>query len=738
MAARYDITGADIENFNQRTWRWKTCNNLQKDANVCLSPGNPPPVPQTGWGFCGTTAEFCDVVPGPPGNGCQSNCALGFPPERLKCDITMTKSIAYYAAWNVQNECMAYGNIFPQDIDVTPWTHLHYAFGTLDSNFNIGVEDPDLLMTFASLKSRKPSLKLIISLGGWNFNDDGTATRTRFSDMASTPENCAKFVASVKTFLNQYHLDGIDLDWEYPTASDRGGKPEDAQNYVNLVNELRSALGNTISVSIAAPASHWYLRGFDIASMAAHVDYITFMTYDLHGNWDWGNKWVGPYLNVHNNWTEIADALNMAMKAGVDSDKLLLGIGFYGRSFKLSDPTCVDPYQLCTYQNPGVQIGDNYQNTADPGSCTKTGGFLAYYEIEDWVLNDDFQYLVYDNLSTSVIMQYNDGSDWIGFDTTRLIVDKMTRATAFCLGGIAAWSVDMDSRYANISLMRVLESVVDDPFNLTPLLNDMTNNFDYSLNDNGTLRESFLDDLTKYVVHQASQNPLLPIDLAKLNLWGVYNMIQKMHEWLSMRMKKERLEDNMDYLNTQAEICSKTISTLPLTREIRTAIWTSTSRHLTNVNMITKDPGTLNLKATVTLGVSRVVTKGDDIKSDKYLNEACFQGAETYLDDMTAVRARTRGKIGDVFKDVASRMSDEGAKAAILSTLAETEAHSINLENDIKGRLHQWRTTGNLPEAAVKAPHPENGMDTSRILGDPHEGVQTRRAIRAAEAEACG
>jgi len=37
------------------------------------------------------------------------------------------------------------------------------------------------------------------------------------------------------------------------------------------------------TVSIAAPASYWYLKNFPIQEIAEVVDYIIFMTYDLHG-----------------------------------------------------------------------------------------------------------------------------------------------------------------------------------------------------------------------------------------------------------------------------------------------------------------------------------------------------------------------------------------------------------------------------------------------------------------------
>jgi GH18 family chitinase len=35
------------------------------------------------------------------------------------------------------------------------------------------------------------------------------------------------------------------------------------------------------SLSIAAPASYWYLKNFPIAAISKVVDYIIFMTYDL-------------------------------------------------------------------------------------------------------------------------------------------------------------------------------------------------------------------------------------------------------------------------------------------------------------------------------------------------------------------------------------------------------------------------------------------------------------------------
>ena len=54
---------------------------------------------------------------------------------------------------------------------------------------------------------------------------------------------------------------------------------------------MRAELPKDKSISIAAPASYWYLRNFPIKQMAKTIDYIVYMTYDLHGQWDAGSQW---------------------------------------------------------------------------------------------------------------------------------------------------------------------------------------------------------------------------------------------------------------------------------------------------------------------------------------------------------------------------------------------------------------------------------------------------------------
>lgn len=76
--------------------------------------------------------------------------------------------------------------------------------------------DEDFYRAFTDLKIKKPSLKCFLAVGGWD------AGGKIFSEMADTKEHRKAFIDSVKSTLSKYNFDGVDIDWEYPVADDRG------------------------------------------------------------------------------------------------------------------------------------------------------------------------------------------------------------------------------------------------------------------------------------------------------------------------------------------------------------------------------------------------------------------------------------------------------------------------------------------------------------------------------------
>lgn len=188
-----------------------------------------------------------------------------------------------------------------------------------------------------------------------------------------------------------------------------------------------------------------YLRGFPIANMITFLDYIIYMTYDLHGQWDYRNQWADPgclagnCLRSHVNLTETVNPLSMITKAGVPSNKVIVGVSSYGRSFRMTTPGCTGP--MCTYTGP--------ESGATPGWCTKTAGYISNAEIKEISSKQGNVKTWFDDESHSDMMVFDD-VQWVAYmkDST-----KNTRAVLYqyfyAMGGTSDWAVDLQAFVPN-------------------------------------------------------------------------------------------------------------------------------------------------------------------------------------------------------------------------------------------------------------------------------------------------
>ncbi|KAH8882398.1 glycoside hydrolase, partial [Thozetella sp. PMI_491] len=472
IAASNFIAVSDIESFNTQTWGWQGCSNVQLGQIICLSTGNPPfpasvssaicgpQVPGTSppsnlsaiadlnpcplnaccdiFGQCGITDEFCTVsasLTGAPGTsapgtaGCISNCGT----DIVNTEVAPTKflTVAYWEAFNLGRGCLT---MEASQIPDT-YTHIHYAFATITSDFKVDVSDTP--GAFESFVAATGSFKKIVSFGGWSFSTDVDSFPI-FRDVV-TPANRLNFAVSIVNFLNQYNLDGVDFDWEYPGAPDipgiPPGTPDEGANYLEFLITLRSILPAGKTLSLAAPASYWYLRGFPIKDMAPIVDYIVYETYDLHGQWDYNNAFSNPgcptgnCLRSHVNLTETNYALAMITKAGVPSNKVLVGVTSYGRSFGMVDPSCTGPSCLFTGPDSG----------ALPGSCTATAGYLADTEINDLLGQGGVYFRDADSDSDIAVFQ----DTWVAYMTPITKSGRIGQYTSANFAGSVDWAVDL-------------------------------------------------------------------------------------------------------------------------------------------------------------------------------------------------------------------------------------------------------------------------------------------------------
>ncbi|KAJ8128780.1 hypothetical protein O1611_g4852 [Lasiodiplodia mahajangana] len=393
--------------------------------NVCCSE----------FGFCGTTEDFC-------AGGCQSNCEQPLP--SAPPSNTQQRIIGYWEAWNAQHPC---GKMPIGEIPVQLLTHLNVAFGYVNHDYQVTNMDgvsTEIYRNVGQIKSRNPSLKIMISLGGWAFSDPGP-WQDVFPTMVSSQANRAKFINNLLGFLSEYGYDGV--DWEYPGAKDRGGSDENGVNYTALLKELRNAIGSSgrdYLITFTAPTSYWYLRHFDLKNMMDYVDWVNLMSYDLHGIWDSSNP-IGSHVLAHTNLTEIDLALDLFWRVGVEPSAIVLGLGAYGRSFHLESASCWKPG--CRFHGPGAA-----------GPCTGTPGILSYREITQ-IRETTGATAFLDTNAAARYLIYGDGS-WISFDDPGTFKQKINFANSKGLSGLMVWAIDLDdSRLSALSSIANAEAL---------------------------------------------------------------------------------------------------------------------------------------------------------------------------------------------------------------------------------------------------------------------------------------
>jgi chitinase len=330
------------------------------------------------------------------------------------------RKIAYYESWNTRTRLC--NKIRPADINTKGLTHLYFAFASIDPKtwqvVPANPADEELYREFTALKSK--GLKTWIAIGGFEFSDPDTPTHTTWSDMVSRPERRAAFIMSVLVFMGKYGFQGADIDWEYPTSVQRGGREEDTENLVSLMKEMKGVFGTQFGLSIVLAPDYWYLRGFDPMAMEPYVDWFGFMAYDLHGPWDVNVAALGaPKVRPHTDIREIKKGLLPMAFAGVNPYKINFGLSYYGRGYTLEDSSC--NRMDCLFSGP-----------SKPSSCVNYEGVMSNREIQQLIVEKSLKPTL---VAEAMVKQVTWEDQWIGYDDEETIAMKTAVANDYCMGG---------------------------------------------------------------------------------------------------------------------------------------------------------------------------------------------------------------------------------------------------------------------------------------------------------------
>ena len=294
--------------------------------------------------------------------------------------VTPRVVLAYVTSWS---------SVMPDPDYVT---HINYAFGQVNESFNgVMIDRPndsratseERLKSIVELKKQKPSLKIMLSIGGWRSG--------RFSEMAANETNRSAFAADCQRVVRKFGLDGIDMDWEYPGSSAAGisSSPEDTENFTLLMRDIRKAIGKDKLLTFASAANAGYV---DFKAVEPYVDFVNIMTYDMVTNGSAHHAALFP-SELTGRGRSCEEAVNAHVDAGIPIHKLTLGMPFYGHG-RDSIPASID-YRYIININGALGFFDR-TNSRIVGLGSHTEKWDEAAKVPYWVDADDKFVLSYE------------------------------------------------------------------------------------------------------------------------------------------------------------------------------------------------------------------------------------------------------------------------------------------------------------------------------------------------------
>ncbi len=267
--------------------------------------------------------------------------------------ITAPSSLGYYVVGYLPNYRLL--SDIP-DVKFRMTNVVIYAFYAVNGSGTLTAPSSGTTLADAVTKSRANNAKILLGI------NDGTGDgKTNFKNMASTAAGRTNFIKSIMTVVRANNLDGVDMDWEYPTTSDGTDI-----TFTALMKELSDTLHRDgryyLSAAITAGKYAGGARDAIKNEIFPYVDFFNIMAYDDFST-------TTPYRH-HSDYTLATVCLNYWLTTrGMPAGKAILGIPAYGRPSGITQTNTV-----LTYKGILAQAGNPQLDSA----IVTAGGFTNY------------------------------------------------------------------------------------------------------------------------------------------------------------------------------------------------------------------------------------------------------------------------------------------------------------------------------------------------------------------------
>jgi GH18 family chitinase len=376
------------------------------------------------------------------------------------------------------------GKVLPADIEpsISMCSHLVYGYaGIKADDFKVAPllsneeldQNNGLYKQITSIKSKYPSLKILLSVGG-----DADEGPEKYLALLESSTGRISFTNSINVLLKQFGFDGLDLAFQFPKIKPKkirstlgsffysikktvgaAGKPvdehsEDHKNqFTSLVVEIKNSFRiDNYQLSVTVLPNVNATLYLDVPSIKNYVDFVNIAAFDVYtpARNPKEADYVAPTLSVTDrNVEENVDFIATYLIAnGLSGYQIVVGLPTFGRAWNLDKDATI------TGSPPVATNGPAHEAVQ-----TRTAGLYSYPEICNMLLNDQNKNLKGEHAplrrvpdptkryGTYAFRLPDDNGNfgvWVGYEDPESAGNKAAFVKGKGLGGIAVFDLSTE------------------------------------------------------------------------------------------------------------------------------------------------------------------------------------------------------------------------------------------------------------------------------------------------------